>query len=57
MFLVNVTNISVTSFEKIQKRERIFVHCYGIIDVCKMVGRLLAFCREENVIARAYTVW
>lgn len=42
--LINITNISITSFEKIQNKEKILVN-YGVTDVCKIVGRLL-FCRE-----------
>lgn len=53
MTLINVTDISITSFEKIKRKERIFSHCSDIIVVCKMVGGLLVFHREDNVIARA----
>lgn len=52
MSLINVTDISVNSFEKIKCKETIISHCYGIIDVCKMVGRLLVFRSENTVIAR-----
>lgn len=57
MSVINVTNISVTFFEKIQNKVKIFVHCYSIIDVYKMAGSLLACCREKNMVARAYTMW
>lgn len=53
MNLINVTDISITSFEKKKCKERIFSHCSGIIVVCKMVDELLVFHREDNVIARA----
>lgn len=56
MSVINVTNISVTFFEKIQNKVKIFVHCYSIIDVYKMAGSLLACCREKNMVARAYTM-